>query len=131
MNDNELRALLIEYMGKGFLENILAMMRQDPSTVRFIPDLVGDDAIVVRLGATALVEELAREDRNALGPAVEGLLRLLAHENPTIRGDAANVLGIIGDRSAREAVHRLLKDPNAAVREIADEALHEIDRSDR
>lgn len=131
MNDDELRSLLIEYMGKGFLENILAMMRQDPATIRFIPDLVGDDAIVVRLGATALVEELAREDRQVLGPAVPGLIRLLAHENPTIRGDTVNVLGIIGDRSAREGIRRLLDDTNAAVREIADDALRELDRGDR
>jgi HEAT repeat protein len=123
MNDDELRAMLIEYMGRGFLENIIALMKQDPLTVRFIPDLLGDDALVVRLGATALVEELAREHRQALSGAVPGLLRLLAHENPTVRGDAANVLGIIGDRSAREALKGLCGDANPLVREIALEAL--------
>lgn len=127
MNDREFRDLLVEYMGRGFLENILALMRQDPATVRFIPDLMADDAIVVRLGATALVEELAREDRQALGPAVPGLIRLLAHGNPTIRGDAANVLGIIKDRAAREGLRALLDDEHAAVREVAKEALHELD----
>ena len=128
MNDEELRDLLVDHMGRGFLENILAMMRQDPSTVRFIPDLIGDDAIVVRLGGTALVEELAREERQILGAAVPGLLRLLAHENPTIRGDAANVLGIIGDRSVQEQVRRLLEDENDSVREIAKEVLQDLDR---
>ena len=126
MNDDELRAMLIEYMGKGFLENIIALMKQEPLTVRFIPDLLGDDALVVRLGATALVEELAREHRQALSGAVTGLLRLLAHENPTIRGDAANVLGIIGDRSAREALEKLRDDANPMVREIVLEAIAEI-----
>jgi hypothetical protein len=126
MNDDELRAMLIEYMGKGFLENIIAMMKQDPLTVRFIPDLLGDDALVVRLGATALVEELVRGHRQVLSGAVPGLLRLLAHENPTVRGDAANVLGIIGDRSAREALEKLRDDANPSVREIALEALAEI-----
>lgn len=126
MNDEELRAMLIEYMGKGFLENIIALMKQDPLAVRFIPDLLGDDALVVRLGATALVEELAREHRQALSSAVPGLLRLLAHENPTVRGDAANVLGIIGDRSARDALEKLRDDANPSVREIVLEALAEI-----
>jgi len=60
-SDDDMRAMLIEYMGKGFLENIIAMMKQDPSAVRFIPDLLGDEAIMVRLGATALVEELERK----------------------------------------------------------------------
>jgi HEAT repeat protein len=127
MNDDEMRAMLIEYMGKGFLENIIAMMRQDLSTVRFIPDLLGDDAIMVRLGATALVEDLAKEHRQALAGAVPGLLALLGHENPTIRGDTANVLGIIGDRSALPALKELLGDGNPSVREIVQDSMKEIE----
>jgi HEAT repeat protein len=130
MNDDDMRAMLIDYMGKGFLENIIAMMKQDPSAVRFIPDLLGDDAIMVRLGATALVEELAKEHRQALAVAVPGLLVLLGHENPTIRGDAANVLGIIGDRSALNDLRGLQNDANPAVREIAEDALRELGRDD-
>jgi len=127
MNDDEMRAMLSEYMEKGFLENIIAMMRQDPSTVRFIPDLLGDDVIRVRLGATALVEDLAKEHRQALAAAVPGLLVLLGHENPTIRGDAANVLGIIGDRSALPALKKLLEDGNPSVREIAQDSMKDIE----
>lgn len=126
MNDEEFRAMLIDYMGKGFLENIIALMKQDPLTVRFVPDLLGDEALVVRLGATALVEELVREHRQMLSGAVPGILRLLAHENPTVRGDAANALGIIGDRSAKAGLERLRDDANPAVREIAREALAEL-----
>jgi HEAT repeat protein len=127
MNDDEMRAMLIEYMGRGFLENIVALMRQDASSVRFIPDLVGDDAIVVRLGATALVEELARDGRSALTAALPGLVALLGHENPTVRGDAANVLGIIGDLSALGPLRKLSGDANASVRQIAQEAVLEIE----
>ena len=127
MNDQELRAMLTDYMGRGFLDNIAALMKQDPSMVRFLPDLLGDDAIVVRLGATALVEELVKEHRQILGAAVAGLVSLLDHENPTIRGDAANVLGIIGDRSAVNALKKLQNDGHASVREMAREARREIE----
>lgn len=127
MNDDEMRAMLIEYMGKGFLENIIAMMKQDPPAVRFIPDLLGDDAIMVRLGATALVEELAKDHRQALSGAVSGIIALLGHENPTIRGDAANVLGIIGDRSALPALTLLLEDENPSVREISRDSMKDIE----
>ena len=129
MDDNDLRAMLIEYMGRGFLENIIALMKQDPASVRFIPDLVGDDKIMVRLGATALVEELAKENRQILGGAVKGLVGLLSHENPTIRGDAANILGIIGDRSALEALRRLRSDEHPTVREIVQDVLQEFERT--
>ena len=127
MNDEEMRAMLIEYMGKGFLENIIAMMKQDRSTVRFIPDLLGDDALMVRLGATALAEELGKVHPQALAGAVPGIIQLLGHGNPTIRGDAANVLGIAGDRSALPALNELLEDGNSSVREIAQDAIAAID----
>ncbi len=121
-----MRSMLIEYMGKGYLENIIALMKQDPSAVRFIGDMMGDDAIVVRLGATALVEELATDRRRLLIAAVPGLVSLLGHENPTIRGDAANALGIIGDPSSLGPLRNLASDDNPSVREIAREAVREI-----
>lgn len=127
MNEDDLRTMLIDYMGRGFLDNIAALMKQDPSMVRFLPDLLGDDAIVVRLGATALVEELAKDHRQVLGGAVAGLAALLDHESPTIRGDAANVLGIIGDRSVVGALRKLQNDGHASVRQIAQEAQREIE----
>ena len=126
MNDAEMRAMLIEHMGKGFLENIIALFKQEPELMRFIPDLISDEQVVVRLGATALVEELAGKYRQQLGTAVPGLLSLLEHENPTIRGDAVNLLGIIGDPSARENVRRLTRDAHEAVRLLAGEALREL-----
>ncbi len=126
MTEEELRDMLIEYMGKGFLENILALMRQDRRTVRFIPALLSDENLMVRLGATALVEDLAREGVEELRQAVPGLVELLAHENPTIRGDSANALGLIGDPSATSALEEVRNDPNASVREVAGEALREI-----
>jgi HEAT repeat protein len=125
MNDNEMKAMLIEYMGRGFLDNIIAMFRQDPSLNRFIAAMLGDDKIRVRLGATALVEELAGEHRQ-LSDAVPGLIELLKHENPTIRGDAASVLGIIRDRGARAALQEALLDSHPGVREAARDALAEI-----
>lgn len=128
MNDDELRAMLIEYMGRGFLENIIALMKRDPATVRFIPDLIGDDTLMVRLGATALVEELVKEHGQVLEGAVPGLVKLLGHGNPTIRGDAANVLGIIGDQSALEALMNLRTDEHPAVRKIVQDILQELEQ---
>jgi HEAT repeat protein len=113
-------------MGRGFLDNIIALFRQDASLYRFIADMLGNDNIRVRLGATALVEELAGERRTELRNAVPGLVALLGHDNPTIRGDAASVLGIIGDQGAKEALQACLKDRHAGVREAVREALEEI-----
>lgn len=120
--------MLIEYMGRGFLENIEALFRQEPELGRFIPAMISDGNVGVRLGATALVEDLA-ERSDILGHAVPGLLGLLADGNPTVRGDAASLLGTIGDVSAKERVEALLKDENAAVREVAKLALEDIGKT--
>jgi hypothetical protein len=126
MQDKEIKEMLIEYMGKGFLDNIIAMYRQDLSLCRFVPDMLGDESMRVRLGATALVEELFVEHRAELRNAVPGIVELLKHENPTIRGDAAYVLGIIKDGSAREALVACLHDNHLGVREAASDALAQI-----
>jgi HEAT repeat protein len=127
MDDNEMRDLLIDYMGRGFLDNIIALCRQDLSVVRFIPDMLGAENIRVRLGATALVEELARQQSNELRAAVPGIIELLKHENPTIRGDAASVLGIIKDSRAKNALQLSLEEDNhPGVREAARDALAEM-----
>lgn len=66
MNDREMRTMLIEYMGNGFLENIISLLKEDVSLYRFIPDMLGDESLRVRLGATALVEDLVAAHRDEL-----------------------------------------------------------------
>ncbi len=126
MQDQEMKEMLIDYMGRGFLENIIAFFRQDPSVYRFIADMLGNDNIRVRLGATALVEELVREHRRELQSAVSGVVALLRHENPTIRGDAASVLGMIRDDASIGALQECLQDSHPGVREAVRDALAEI-----
>jgi HEAT repeat protein len=120
-----MKAMLIEYMGKGFLENIIALFKEDSSLYRFIADMLGDENLRVRLGATALVEELAAEHQEELQSAVPGIIALLQHENPTVRGDAASVLGIIRNPSAVSALRACLHDIHPGVREVARDALLE------
>jgi HEAT repeat protein len=126
MQDHEMKAMLIEYMGNGFLDNIIAMFRQDSSLFRFVADMLGAGDLRVRLGTVALVEELAAEHGTDLRRAVPGLIELLKHDSSTIRGDAASVLGTIKDRSARAALEACLHDSHPGVREAARDALADI-----
>jgi HEAT repeat protein len=126
MHDQEMRDMLIDYMGRGFLDNIIALFRQDATVYRFIADMVRSENMRVRLGAVALVEELAVDRREELRSSVPGLIGLLRHENPTVRGDAASVLGIIKDKASEEVLRESLNDSNPGVREAAREALDEI-----
>ncbi len=123
MHDDEIKAMLVDYMGRGFLDNIIALFRQDAAMYPFIAGMLGSENIRVRIGAMALVEELVKEHSAELRASVPGLIGLLRHENPTIRGDAASVLGIIKDTAAERALQESLKDGNPGVREAARDAL--------
>jgi HEAT repeat protein len=123
MHNDEMRAMLVDYMGRGFLDNIIALFRRDTTVYPYIADMLGNDHIRVRIGAMALIEELVKEHSSELRASVPGIIELLQHENPTIRGDAASALGIIKDTVAEHALQESLKDGNPGVREAAMDAL--------
>jgi hypothetical protein len=126
MEDLEMKNMLIEYMGQGFLENIISLFRQDRSLYRFLPTMLGQENMRIRLGVAALVEELAIEHQEDVRVALPGIIELLRHTNANIRGDAAFVLGIIKDPMAIDALRVCLADTNPGVREIAQDALTDI-----
>ncbi len=121
-----MKQMLVEYMGKGFLENIVALFKTDAALYEFIPELLSDESMRVRLGTAALVEELADGHSVELKTIVPGLTALLKHENPNVRGDAAYVLGIIRDHASSAALRAALEDEHPGVRESAQGALDEL-----
>jgi len=123
MEKDELRQMIADYMEKGFLENIVDMFRHDSSLYGLMGELIQDERIRVRIGVTALMEELVRLDPENTRQAVPALLPLLSDENPVIRGDAANLIGLTGDPEGMEGIRSLLADPVPQVREIVRDLL--------
>ncbi len=126
MKDSELRDMLIEYMGKGFLENIIDMFRHDKSLFIFLPDMVRSDNTRVRIGAIALIEELLDSHKEEIEGLVPQFVELLRYGDATLRGDIAYILGIIKSPLAVDVLKGLLRDENPELRLIAQEALEEI-----
>ena len=124
--EKEFQDMIADYMEKGFLENIIDMFKHDHSLCCLIGELIQDDRMRVRIGVTALVEELSGAGGIDLRAAVPGLLPLLHREEPVIRGDAVNLLGIIGDESALPALEEALADADPSVRMLAGEAMADI-----
>jgi HEAT repeat protein len=120
-----LRETIADYMEKGFLENIIDMFKYDPSLYSMVGDLIRDDRLRVRIGTTALMEELAESGAEELKRALDSLLPLLKDENPTTRGDAAYLVSLIAGRDSIPYLEPLLNDPvqevSLLVREIIDE----------
>jgi hypothetical protein len=123
---DDIKTMIADYMEKGFLENIIDMFKHDKALYPLIGELMTDERIRVRLGISALVETLAREDRNAIAGAIPGIADLLRNENPTTRGDAAYLLGIIGQCEVIPFLTEAADDDNPWVREIVREAIEEV-----
>ena len=118
--------MIADHMENGFLENIIDMFRHDSSLYPLIGSLIQDERVRVRIGITALLEELRKLDAENISKAVPNLLPLLSSSEPFVRGDAANLLGIIGNRNVVPFLERLLEDEDENVRLIAREAIEDI-----
>lgn len=122
----DLKTMLADYMENGLLDNIIDMFKHDQSLYAYIGDLITDERIRVRIGATALVESLRKEDPENVAKAIPHLLPLLKAETPVIRGDAAYLLGVIGNRDVVPFLNEIINDADTNVRMIAEEAIEDI-----
>jgi len=129
MEKDEMEKMLIEYMDKGFLENIISLIKTDQTLFDHIPALLQDENMRVRLGAVALIEEFLPRNPEDLGALVPSIAALLQHESPNVRGDAAYALGIIGDPAAAPALRSCLDDESRAVAESCRDSLDDIRKS--
>jgi len=121
-----MRKLISDYMENGFLDNIVDMFSHDKNLYPLIGELLGDERSRVRLGTVALVEILIEKDKDNIVKAIPGIAQVLKNTNPTIRGDAAYLLGIIGHNDAMPFLTEALNDENELVRQTVKESLEEI-----
>jgi hypothetical protein len=120
-------ARVAEFLGKGLLDVLIDLFKSDPALYGLLGELLANPEMGVRLGASALVEELAVVDPGRRGLAAAALTPLLVGEDPVRRGDAAYLLGFVGAAGELTALDTLAaKDANADVREAAAEAAEKI-----
>ncbi len=123
----DIKSMIADYMEKGFLDNIIDMFKHDSSLYAYIGNLMTDERLVVRIGILALVETLKTEDPGNLSKAMPSVLPLLKDQNPVVKGDAAYLLGMIGNKSTIPFLREVEYDEDANVRIIAKEAIEEIE----
>lgn len=115
--------MLADYMERGFLDNIIDMFKHDRSLYCHLPHLMSDERTRVRLGAVALIETLRGEHYEDIVRTIPPLAGPLRDENPTIRADAAYLLGIIGHRDALEYLKAAADDAHPFVREAVRDSI--------
>jgi hypothetical protein len=118
------KEMIADYMEQGFLENIIDMFKHDRGLYPVIGDLLSDERVRVRLGVVALVEELSSDGyRDEIVRVIPDIARNLKDRNPTIRGDTAYLLGIIGHRDALPYLREAMGDEHPMVREVVEESM--------
>ncbi|MHB8148886.1 MAG: HEAT repeat domain-containing protein [Desulfobulbia bacterium] len=121
----ELIAVIADFLEMGHVENIMAMFKQDTSLYALSGELLRDERFMVRMGMAVLFDELKviREQEVAL--AIPALLPILDEETPWMRGEAVNLLGIIGTPEALVYIKSLADDPEPQIREMVRDILAE------
>ncbi|HIJ59023.1 MAG TPA: HEAT repeat domain-containing protein [Nitrospirae bacterium] len=126
-NSNTLdNSMIIDYMEKGFLDNIIDLFIYNTSYFPLILEMLTDERLRVRIGATALVEHFSISHNEHLLRLIPDIAKLLKHKNPTIRGDCAYILSLIKDPSSLPYLEAHKDDENNIVRQIIEEAIVEI-----
>ncbi|MEN8198787.1 MAG: HEAT repeat domain-containing protein [Thermodesulfobacteriota bacterium] len=125
VSDKELKKVIADFLEMGHVENILEMFKRDSSYYSWTGEILDDERFAVRLGVSVLFEELKTLCPQDIQLAVPSLSRALEESPPHVRGEAVNVLGIIGGEAALAAVKRALADESPQVREVAEDVLED------
>ena len=128
MNE-EFRQMVFDFINRGFLENIVSLVKQEPDLIQLIPEMVQDERIRVRLGAVTLLEDLFEWKPGLVYQLIPSIGTLLDHENPTIRGDAASALEIILHPESLRLLKEHMNEPNPQVREVILEAIDTLEKA--
>jgi HEAT repeat protein len=126
INPSILKKLIADHMEDGYLENIIDMFKHDSSLYEYVGELMTDERLRVRIGVSALIETLREEDPENVSKAIPSLLPLLKDQDPIRRGDAAHILGMIGNKDAIPFLKEIENDEDENVRTIVKEAIEEI-----
>src|SRR3972149_1933988 len=127
INPSILKKLIADHMENGYLENIIDMLKHDSILYSYIGELMKDERLRVRIGTSALIETLSVEDPENVSKAIPSLHPLLKDQDPIRRGDAAHILGMIGNKDAIPFLKEIENDEVVNVRIIARESIEEIE----
>jgi HEAT repeat protein len=122
----DMQKMLADYMENGLLDNIIDMFKYDKTLYGYIPGLMMDERLRVRIGTIALLEALENEDAENRGEAIHYLIPLLQNDNQLVRGDAAYILGLIGSMETVPFLEAILDSQDPNVRTIVQEAIQDI-----
>ncbi|MEB4592934.1 HEAT repeat domain-containing protein [Candidatus Thiothrix sp. Deng01] len=123
MEEHEIDIHFIALLSTGRAAEVTERVQREPATMQVLLALLGDErtALSVRIGIGVVMEDLAGS--NLLQQQVDMLGKLSQHKDHRVRADACHYLGLTYDAGALPFLQNALQDPDAEVREVAEEAL--------
>ena len=114
---------IIEQLEGGQLQNMAKKFTSEPGWLNIALDIIADlqSPMQARIGIGAILEGLAGTP--LLVSLIPALGKLTRHGAHSVRIDACHYLGLSGDPAARPSLEQCLADPDANVREVAQESL--------
>ena len=125
VSDEELLKVIADFLEMGYVENIVAMFKQDQRYYEWVGELIKDERFAVRLGVSVLFEYLIEDCPEDTHLAIPSLVQALQHTEARVRGEALSVLAIIATDKALDQVKTMIQDPAPEVADLAREILTE------
>lgn len=113
-------------LNNGQLQEVIDDLQQQPDKLKLLLQLMTDKniKISVQMGIGAVMEDFARSP--ALIGLIPELTELTRHPLARVRNDACHFLSLSGRADVRPVIEALLSDPDADVRETAEDCLQEL-----
>lgn len=120
-DENKVRALLDAQR----IDAAAAFLREPGKSPSVLP-IIASGELSDRMGVTLVIQTAHEVEPGSLSDLVPGLIDLLSSDNPSLRGDIADLLGTLGDPRAVQPLQALLGDTNHDVVDAARDALDSI-----
>ncbi len=126
----EFTALLSQDLENGDTDKVVELFKYNKTLYETLGKMLSEGSMFVRLGVNMLLEDLNEEKPEDMKFALPQVIPLLKNENATIRGDAADIIGMIGNTEHIPLLKPLLEDEHSQVREIVAEAMDNLKEND-
>jgi len=115
-----------ELMTSGEISKVQQLVEKQPQQMQTLLDIMANEAssLSARVGVGAIIEQLA--DSEILVNTIDSLGMHCKNPRARVRNDACYYLGLSHHPNAKKYIQPLLKDTDAEVREVAQEALDGI-----
>lgn len=119
----EFTKLLSDDLAAGEVDKVTILFQYNKTLYEVVGNLIKDERMLVRVGLNMVMDDLIETKPQDVHLALPVLIPLLTDESPTVRGDVADLIGMIGDQNHIALLEPLLADPHPQVVEIVREAI--------